>query len=133
MSTKRHVTPKQDKKDDKESGEAHAYTPGLKVKRAMTIEKLRRLPIPGEVLYKVGDKVNYHSKVARTEISGDPEIVKVAMILGVEAEDINRFMLKKVGDKVKEGESLAFYSALFGLLKKSVLSPKDGVIERFPM
>lgn len=129
MTTKKHEAPKQEKKDDKESGEAHAYTPGLKVKRALVIEKLRRLPIPGEVLHKVGDKVNYDTKVARTEISGEPEIVKVAMALGVEAEDMTRFMLKKAGDKVKVGENIAFYSALFGLMKKSVTSPRDGTIE----
>jgi len=129
MTTKKHEAPKSEKNDDKESGEAHAYTPGLKVKRALTIEKLRRLPIPGEVLHKVGEKVNYDTKVARTEISGEPEIVKVAMVLGVEAEDLSRFMLKKVGDKVKMGESIAYFSALFGLIKKKVPSPKDGVIE----
>jgi len=130
MTTNKHEAPKNSKKkEDKESGEAHAYTPGLKVKRAITIEKLRRLPIPGEVLHKVGDKVNYDAKVARTEISGEPEIVKVAMVLGVEAEDMARFMLKKVGEKVKQGESIAFYSALFGLIKKDVPSPRDGTIE----
>jgi len=130
MTNKKHETPKNDKKkDDKESGEAHAYTPGLKVKRALVIEKLRRLPIPGEVLHKVGDKVNYDTKVARTEISGEPEIVKVAMVLGVEAEDMVRFMLKKPGDKVKEGENIAFYSALWGLIKKNVPSPRDGTVE----
>jgi len=130
MSTKKHEAPKNEKKkDDKESGEAHAYTPGLKVKRAMTIEKLRRLPIPGEVLHKVGDIVNYDTKVARTEISGEPEIVKASMSLGVEADEVSRFLLKKVGDKVKEGENIAFYSALFGLVKKGVPSPRDGVIE----
>jgi hypothetical protein len=128
MTTKKQEAQKHEKKDD-ESSEAHAYTPGLKVKRAMTIDKLRRLPIPGEVLHKVGDKVNYDTKIARTEISGDPEIVKVAMVLGVEAEDMSRFMLKKPGDKVNEGENIAFYSALFGLIKKNVPSPKNGTIE----
>ncbi len=129
MSTKKHEAPKNSKKDEKESGEAHAYTPGLKVKRTMTIDKLRRLPIPGEVLHKVGDTVNYDTKVARTEISGEPEIVKVAMTLGVEAEDMGRYMLKKTGDAVKEGENIAFYTALFGLIKKNAPSPKDGVVE----
>jgi biotin carboxyl carrier protein len=130
MTNKKHEAPKNDKKkEDKESGEAHAYTPGLKVKRALVIEKLRRLPIPGEVLHKVGDKVNFDTKVARTEISGEPEIVKVAMVLGVEAEDMVRFMLKKPGDKVKEGENIAFYSALWGLIKKNVSSPRDGTVE----
>jgi len=51
------------------------------------------------------------------------------MLLGVEAEDLSGFMLKRPGDKVKEGENIAFYSAFFGLMKKQVTSPKDGVIE----
>jgi hypothetical protein len=126
MTTKKQAAKK---KDDSESGEAHAYTPGLKVKRIMMVDKLRRLPIPGEVLHKVGETVTWDTKVARTEISGEPEIVKVAMVLGVEAEDMARFMLKKPGDAVKEGENIAFYSALWGLMKKNVPSPKDGIIE----
>ena len=112
-----------------ESGEAHAYAPGLKVKRSMMVEKLRRLPIPGSVLVKEGDCVGYDQKVARTEISGDPEIVKVSMQLGVEPEDMKRYMTKKVGDRVTKGETIANYSALFGLMKKQVLSPRDGVVE----
>jgi biotin carboxyl carrier protein len=131
MTTTKHEAPKHDKKEkkDEKSGEAHAYTPGLKVKRSITVEKLRRLPIPGEVLHKVGDKVNYDTKVARTEISGEPEIVKVAMVLGVEAEDMMKFMLKKAGDKVKQGENIAYYTALFGMIKKAVPSPRDGTVE----
>lgn len=125
------MAPKKTKidKKDEESGEAHAYTPGLKVKRNWTVEKLRRLPIPGEVLHKTGDEVAWDTIVARTEISGEPEIVKVAMILGVEAEDIPQFMLKKVGDKIKKGENIAFYTALWGLIKKGVPSPNDGTID----
>ncbi len=115
--------------EEKEAEEAHAYTPGLKVKRAMKVDKMRRLPILGEVFPKVGDKVNYDDIIAKTEISGDPEIVKVSMLLGLEPEDLPRFMKKKVGDTVEKGEQIAFYSALFGLIKKSVESPMDGTIE----
>jgi len=51
------------------------------------------------------------------------------MLLGLEPEDLPRFMKKKVGDTVEKGEQIAFYSALFGLIKKSVESPMDGTIE----
>jgi hypothetical protein len=115
--------------DEKETEEAHAYTPGLKVKKSMTVDKMRRLPILGEVFPKVGDKVEYDEIIARTEISGDPEIVKAAMILGVEAEDVTTFMKKKLGDKVEKDELIAFYTALFGLIKKRVESPIAGTIE----
>jgi hypothetical protein len=117
------------KKTKETSEEAHAYTPGLKVKRSMTVDKLRRLPIQGQVFVKVNDPVEWNTVIARTQISGEPEIIKVASLLGVEAEDIPPFMLKKVGDKVAKGENLAFYSALFGLIKKSVPSPIDGTVE----
>ncbi len=117
--------------DDSEekSAEAHAYTPGLKVKRSVTVDKTRRLPILGEVFVKDGDVIDHEHIVARTEISGDPEIVKVAMLLGVEPEEIPQYMLKKVGDRVEEGELLAYYTLLFGLIKKQVKSPKSGTID----
>jgi len=115
--------------EDKTSVEAHAYTPGLKVKRSMTVGKTRRLPIFGEVLVDVGGTVEHDTIVAKTEISGDPEIVKVAMKLGVEAEDLIRYMKVKIGDAIEEGGQMAYYSALFGLIKKEVVSPIAGTIE----
>jgi hypothetical protein len=117
------------KKTKETSEEAHAYTPGLKVKRSMEVDKLRRLPIQGQVFVKVNDPVEWNTVIARTEISGDPEIIKVATLLGLEAEDIPRFMMKKVGDRVAKGENIAFYTALFGLIKKNVPSPLDGTVE----
>jgi hypothetical protein len=123
------ATEEKTNEEEKEAEEAHAYTPGLKVKKAMKVDKMRRLPILGEVFPNVGDKVNYDDIVAKTEISGDPEIVKASMLLGLEPEDLPRFMNKKVGDSVEKGEQMAFYSALFGLIKKNVEAPIDGTVE----
>ena len=114
---------------DKTSTEAHAYTPGLKVKRAMTVEKTRRLPILGEVLVNIGDTVERETITAKTDIKGNPEIVKASMLLGVEAEDLPHYMQKELGDFVEEGENLAYYSTFFGLIKKGVTSPIDGTVE----
>lgn len=116
---------------ENDTEEAHAYTPGLKVKRATTVDKMRRLPILGEVYPKVGDVVNYDDIIAKTEISGDPEIVKLAMQLGLEPDDCPKFMTKQIGDKVEKGEQIAFYSALWGLIKKEIKSPITGTIESY--
>jgi len=117
--------------EDKASKEAYAYTPGLKVKQAVTVSKTRRLPIQGEVYVKVGDEVKYDTVVAKTQISGDPEIINVAALLGFASKpsDLPAYMKKEVGEKVSEGEVIAGYSVLFGLLKKWATSPIDGVIE----
>lgn len=111
------------------SKEAYAYTPGLKVKKVMPVRKMRRLPIPGEVLVEEGQEVDFKTIVARTELAGEPEIIKVAILLGIEPEDIPQYMMKKVGEEVKEGEIIAHYRAFFGLIKRYVASPVDGIVE----
>ena len=116
-------------KKSEESIEAQAYTPGLKVKRSTAVDKLRRLPIPGEVLVKIGDIVQFDTKVARSLISGDPEIVRVTDFLGVDPEDIQKYLIRHKGEKVMKGEIIASYSGLFGLVKKQLSSPRDGTIE----
>lgn len=116
-------------KDVDESGEAHAYTPGLKVKRSTIVAKFRRLPLLGEVFVKKGDIISYDEIVAKTEISGDPQIVKVAMLLGLEPEDLSRYMTVNLGDAIQEGQQMASYNALFGLIKRQVEAPISGTIE----
>lgn len=111
------------------SREAYAYTPGLKVKRATTVSRTRKLPIRGEVCVKAGDMVDFGTVVARTQLSGNPEIINAALLLGVEAEELPKYVTKKVGEKVAEGEVIAASRSLLGLLKKQVTSPIDGTIE----
>ena len=114
---------------EKFSEEGYAYTPGLKVKPATIVSKVRKLPIPGEVYVKVGDEVNYDTVVARTQLRGDPEVVNAAALLGIENEDLMDYMKKKGGDQASKGEEIAGYTALFGLIKKKVTSPIDGIVE----
>jgi len=109
--------------------EAHAYTPGLKVKNGLTLSKTRMLPILGEVLVKKEESVDFETIVAKANILGKPNIIKAYQILNIAPENLPPFMLKKVGDKVEEGEIIAKYTPFWGLIKKFVISPTDGVIE----
>ncbi len=108
---------------------AHAYTPGLKVLEATVVRKERRLPLPGKVLVKKGDKVKGEDVVARTMIPGDVHTVNVAGILGILAEDIESVMKKKVGDKVEKNEVIAESKGFFGLFRSTAQSPAEGTIE----
>jgi hypothetical protein len=115
--------------NEKSSEEAFAYTPGLKVKRTMVVRKERRLPLKGETLVNVGDRVSYDSIVARTDVPGDPELIKVTTILGIDTDEIEDFVTKKVGDRVTKGELLGQYKMFFGLINRQVSSPIEGEIE----
>jgi len=111
---------------------ALAYTPGLKVKSEIVLQKTRRLPIPGEVLVAKGAKVDFDTVVARTRVPGDVETIRASQILGIEADDVEelgQYMLKKVGDQVIKGEIIARRISFFGLSKAFVESPVEGTIE----
>ncbi len=108
---------------------AHAYTPGLAVVERMVIRKERRLPLKGEVIAKVGDEVNASDVVARTELPGNPEYIKIANKLGIEPKEVPGAMLKKVGDFVEKDEVIARSTSFFGLFKNEATSPISGTIE----
>ncbi len=117
------------KANSTDSSEAYAYTPGLKVKRATTVSKTRKLPIRGEVCVNVGDEVNFDKIIARTQLSGNPEIINAALLLGVETQELPEHVTKKIGEKVAGGEVIAASGSLFGFMKKQVTSPVDGTME----
>ncbi|MCJ7506716.1 hypothetical protein MUP05_09685 [Candidatus Bathyarchaeota archaeon] len=108
---------------------AHAYTPGLKVKKFTIVSKTRRLPIQGEVLVKEGDTVKHDQVVARTQVPGEVHLINVANALGVDPEEISQFMLKGLKDPVAKNEVFAKRISFFGLFKSFVKSPVDGTIE----
>lgn len=109
----------------------HAYTPGLRVCWCTTLRKERRLPLPGEILVKKGENVSQDDVVARTQIPGEVQIVNAASILEIEPEEIERYMVKKLGEKVEKDDIIAFRKGFFGLTTKYVKSPIRGKIEYF--
>lgn len=108
---------------------AHAYTPGLKVTEGMTIQKERRLPLEGEVLVKTGATVQAEDVVAKAALPGNVQLLNVANLLSVPAEEIAEYMLKPVGETIVKDEILATTKGLFGLFKSQARSPIDGTIE----
>ena len=108
---------------------AHAYTPGLKVLQRTSVDKERRLPLKGDVLVTAGKTVVPDDIVARTYLPGNVQMVNIANLLNIDAQDIAEVMLVDIGAEIKEGELLAETKGLFGFFKSSAVSPVDGVLE----
>lgn len=111
------------------SQKAFAYTPGLKTLEYTAISKERILPIVGEVLVDVGDKVNPETVVATAMVRGDPVIINAAVRMGLTPDELPQVTVKKVGDEVKVGDVLCEYRAFFGLIHKEVTSQINGTVE----
>ena len=108
---------------------AHAYTPGLKVLQKTTVDKERRLPLKGDVLVEAGKKVAPDDIVASTHLPGNVQMVNIANLLNIDAQDIADVMVVKIGSEIKEGELVAETKGLVGFFKSSATSPVDGVLE----
>ena len=108
---------------------AHAYTPGLKVLHHTKVEKNRRLPIKGEITKQVGDLLKPEDVVAKTDLPGNVQMLKVANVLNIGPADVPDVMLVGEGDKVNKGQMIAETEGFFGFFKSNVKSPIDGTVE----
>lgn len=106
-----------------------AYTPGLKVTARAVVRKQRRLPLAGEVVVKIGDRVTATQVVARTDLPGKVYPLNVANTLGVLPDEVPEAMKVQPGATVTKGELLAETSSFFGIFKSDARSPIDGTVE----
>jgi len=109
----------------KEIEEVYAYTSGLNVTRNFIVRKRRILPLFGEVLVEKGDHVNYDTVVAKAYAPGEPDLINAAPKLGVSKEKLQEYVVREVGDELEEGEVIAQYFMIFGLIKRYVRAPFD--------
>ena len=107
-----------------------AYTPGLKVSARTWIEKTRRLPLKGTVLVSEGERVDPDTVVARTELPGLMQTVKLAERMGIEPSQVGGALKVAVGDTVAVGDLMAESKGLFGrLFRNEFRSPVKGKVE----
>lgn len=107
-----------------------AYTPGLTVSADTVVERLRRLPIKGEVLVSVGDKVNHDTVIARALLPGPLQNIRLTERLGVEPKEAQDLCHFNVGDQVEAGQVVAETKGLFGkYFKNKITSDYTGEIE----
>jgi len=93
------------------------------------VKKTRLLPVPGEVRVSLGADVEPGTTVAYAEVPGYPVPINIAFKLGVEPSEVERLMVKKVGDVLQEGDILARKKLFLGLSEDVVRSPIPGTLE----
>ncbi|RME73905.1 MAG: hypothetical protein D6785_16510 [Planctomycetota bacterium] len=109
---------------------AHAYTPGLKVTKGTRLKRRRILPLRGEVLVSIGDRVKAHQNVAQAFLPGKVFPVNLANKFGVEPAEIPKYLLVKEGEKIEQGQLLFETPGIFGFFKSRYHSPISGTLEK---
>jgi len=101
------------------------YPPETRVSSLTKIQRERRLPLPGEVVVHVGQRVEPWDAVAQAAKPGGYHIVEIAHALRVQEGSIRQFLLKEEEDDVKAGEPIALRRGLF---RRAVRSPVNGFV-----
>lgn len=110
---------------------AHAYVPGLRVTELTTLRRERILPLKGQVMVEAGQSVKAEDVVAGTQLPGPVKTVNVVNLLGIDASQINDYMIKKVGESFKAGEIVAQNRPLLGLkfMQTRITADFDGTVD----
>lgn len=82
-----------------------AGTPPLVSNAVARIE--RRLPQPGEVLVRQGQRVEPEDVIGRAFLPGVPQVINVARALMITPQQVERAMRREAGNTVRQGEVLA--------------------------
>jgi len=88
-----------------------------------TVERERVLPISGNVLAKLNQSVSPTDVIAEAIWSREHVLIDVARKLGISANEADRLIRVKVGDKISEGTEVAVSK---GFISRALRSPKDG-------
>ncbi len=108
---------------------AVAYTPGLKVTNRVRHRTRRLLPIAGDVLVEVGQKVGAEDVIAQTFMPGDVTPINLANLLSVPPAEVSECLLVKEGETISVGQPLARTQGIFGFFKNEYKSKTAGTLE----
>ena len=73
----------------------------------VNVRRERMLPIPGDVLVQINERVEPTQVVGRANLPGDFRVLSVARELGVSPSKITRYLLVKLGDEIRRGQVIA--------------------------
>jgi len=105
------------------------YPPQYRISPFTTIKVERALPLQGEVLVQIGQRVESGDEVAQTYLPGQSHTVDVARALGVSKDLVTRYMIKNKGDTVEPDEVIAMRRGRLGLAKRRVCrAPVGGTL-----
>ena len=96
-----------------------------------TILRARRLPLAGRVLVRPAQRVAADDPVAETELPGRAVPLPLAGLLGCEPAEVQRFLLVRPGEAVRNGQALALRPGVWGIGRRAVCAPEDGTVEGF--
>lgn len=106
-------------------------TPRRAISTSVCLVRERRLPVAGQVLVSLGDRVTYQTPVLKADMKGDLVIIRLPEKLGMEPEDVTQHILVSVGDRVTVGQKIVHKKSFFSYFDIIEKAKVSGVVEFF--
>lgn len=100
----------------------------LRVEKDVIVRIQRRLLGKGVINVSKGSQVSPEDIIGTSQISAGFRIIKLAESLKVPVSQVEKYLKKKIGERIFKGELLAEISGILGK-KKHITSPDDGILE----
>lgn len=92
------------------------------------LQRERRLPLAGEILLEVGDRVEHDTVVARAPGRGRLHTINASRLLDIPPTEVPESLVVAVGATVAAGEPLARTRGLWGLFSTVCRAPAAGTV-----
>jgi len=103
--------------------------PGLRAAERAEVRRVRRLPLPGQVLVAPGDRVGAETVIAAALLAGRVLTVPLAGLLGCTPAEAAARVAVAAGQGVRAGDLLARAPGIFGLGTREARAPAAGTVE----
>jgi hypothetical protein len=104
-------------------------TPETPIAPSVLVRKERRLPVAGDVLVRVGSRVEPDDTVAQALLPDPPITLNLAQLLGTRPKGLTRRLAKPIGANLDEGDVII--SRRRGLRAVPVKSPVAGTLRSY--
>lgn len=101
----------------------------LRVEKDKVIRVIRTLKGKGTISVNVGQQVTPEEIIGRAAISSGFRTLNLSTLLGVSSQEVEKYLTRKLGQRIYKDELLAEKKGGFLTGKKMVVSPTDGILD----
>lgn len=101
----------------------------LRVEKDAIVRVKRILRGKGQFRVKVGQEVSPSEIIGSAALSAGFRILNLASLLSISPQDVKKYLVKKIGDRIYQDELLAYKRAWLLMGKKVITSPTDGTLD----
>lgn len=103
----------------------------VRVEKDVVIRIRRTLRSKGQLNVREGQQLAPEEIIGSCQISSGFRTFNLSQALSVPAKDVEKYLKRKIGERIYKDELLAFKEGGFFAKKKVVISPTDGVLDFF--